>query len=120
MKKNQNGFSLILLFLILLIVLIVGLVSWQVLSKENSQPKKQTTIQQSNNKQKGTGVPKIVTKTYCSDVCPQYNRTFQVYYGINSQAECDKINGQTIEDAAWGGYIGCRAKLENQPSVVKE
>ena len=56
---------------------------------------------------------------YCSDICPDNTRKFKVYKGVGTQAECDKIGGQTIEDAAWGGYIGCQPKTKDEPAVIK-
>ena len=78
------------------------------------------TMPRTSQRQTDTGTPKIVTKTYCSDLCPQNTRTFQIYEGVNSKVECEKIKGQTILDIAWGGFIGCRLRQSDMPSVVRE
>ena len=62
---------------------------------------------------------KLVNKTYCSDVCPQQTRTFKAYKDIETPADCDKVGGQTIRDAALGGFIGCGPKAKGEPAVVK-
>lgn len=58
--------------------------------------------------------------TYCSDVCPDYTRTFKVYRSVDSQNGCEKRGGQTIKDQAWGGYIGCRPMPEDGANIVYE
>ena len=55
------------------------------------------------------GKPKIIVKTFCSDVCPQYTRSYLVFDGVEKE-ECDKIGGLVLSDYAWGGYIGCGAR----------
>jgi hypothetical protein len=62
---------------------------------------------------------KLVQISYCSDVCPQYTRTFIVFENVTTAEKCNEIGGQTIRDAAWHGYIGCRPKANaSDPSEV--
>lgn len=61
----------------------------------------------------------LVEKHYCSDYCPgDRGRVYIVYQNINTKSECNEVNGLTITDSAWGGFVGCRPKIEN--SVIEK
>jgi len=72
--------------------------------------------QKTNNEPGGDG---LIEKSYCSDLCPQNTRKFRIYPDVKSQAECDARGGQTIKDAAWGGFIGCQPRPDGEPAVIK-
>jgi cell division protein FtsL len=49
----------------------------------------------------------LETKTYCSDVCPQYTKKYRVYKNIDTLEKCESVKGKPIYDPGWGAYIGC-------------
>ncbi|MFA6215725.1 MAG: hypothetical protein WC768_04095 [Patescibacteria group bacterium] len=62
---------------------------------------------------------KLKEKTFCSDVCPENTRKFQVYENIKTPKDCQAVGGQTIRDAAWGGFIGCGPKKAGEAAEVE-
>jgi hypothetical protein len=62
---------------------------------------------------------RLIQIQFCSDVCPQYTRVFTIFENVTTPEMCAGIGGQTIRDAAWHGYIGCRPKANaSDPSEV--
>jgi hypothetical protein len=98
MHTNRNRFSPLIIITALFVIGIAVVLKWYLDNRYRSV---------------------LVDKTYCSDVCPDQTRTFKVYKNINNQDECEKIGGQTIKDAAWGGYIGCQPRPDGEPAVIE-
>jgi len=62
---------------------------------------------------------RLIQIQYCSDVCPEFTRTFVVLENVTTAEKCTEIGGQGGRDIAWHGYIGCRPKEnETSPSEV--
>ncbi len=56
---------------------------------------------------------KIVDKTYCSDMCPEYSKwvPFQVYKKDTTVEECIDQGGTPNYEYGWGSkYLGCTPK----------
>jgi len=56
-------------------------------------------------------LPKLITITSCSDYCPDGPSSHKVYYGVDTEEGCTKIDGNAVYSYGWGKqYLGCEPR----------
>ncbi len=53
---------------------------------------------------------------FCSDLCPAYAHVEIVFENVASE-DCNGIGGEILTDPAWGAYLGCTPKINNESTV---
>ncbi|MFH0832313.1 MAG: hypothetical protein V1900_01140 [Candidatus Aenigmatarchaeota archaeon] len=53
----------------------------------------------------------LIEKYYCSDVCPAYGGVYLVFENVGRN-KCIEVGGEEAIDYGWGGYIGCKPRVD--------
>lgn len=56
------------------------------------------------------GLP-VIEEFVCFDLCPTYGWVTILYEGVDSEEECEEIEGESLIDPAFGGFLGCEVKI---------
>lgn len=122
MKATQRGFGVVEVILLVMVVGLIGLVTWQIISAQQSSDNSNTneTVQDSTEQAIDQNEGFVVVEEWGVRFKPANESLKLVYYAnaSNNQDEIERIDFTTSEIEAYGGYCEHSSDLFMPPALL--